>query len=191
MFDISRFAPAAQPPASERRNIEAITREILQLKNDAGNAILGIGQRLLEAKAMLPRGEWLPWLTEQVEFSERQAQRFMKLAQEWANPTALSDLGATDDEPLLLGPYDTYRRTAKYWNKEASDGITVPVGARTWVASRSLNAKLPPLEMWRSTSGEIESPQNVRVQGGNQTANEFGVYLYKWWISNSAFILNK
>ena len=99
--------------------------------------------------------------------------------------------GEVDDEPLLLGPYDTYRRTAKYWNKEASDGITVPVGARTWVASRNLNAKLPPLEMWRSTSGEIEPPQNVRVQGGNQTANEFGVYLYKWWISNSAFILNK
>lgn len=104
MFDISRFAPAAQPPASERRTIGAITREILQLKNDAGNAILGIGQRLIEAKAMLPHGEWLPWLTEQVEFSERQAQRFMKLAQEWANPTALSDLGATKALALLALP---------------------------------------------------------------------------------------
>ena len=104
MFDISRFAPAAQPPASERRTIGAITREILQLKNDAGNAILGIGQRLLEAKAMLPRGEWLPWLTERVEFSERQAQRFMKLAQEWSNPTALSDLGATKALALLALP---------------------------------------------------------------------------------------
>ena len=103
MFDISRFAQAAQAPASER-NIEAITSEILQLKNDAGNAILGIGQRLLEAKAILPHGEWLPWLTEQVEFSERQAQRFMKLAQEWANPTALSDLGATKALALLALP---------------------------------------------------------------------------------------
>ena len=103
MFDISRFAQAAQAPASER-NIEAITSEILQLKNDAGNAILGIGQRLLEAKTILPHGEWLPWLTEQVEFSERQAQRFMKLAQEWANPTALSDLGATKALALLALP---------------------------------------------------------------------------------------
>lgn len=103
MFDISRFAQAAQAPASER-NIEAITSEILRLKQDAGNAILGIGQRLLEAKAMLPHGEWLPWLTEQVEFSERQAQRFMKLAQEWANPTALSDLGATKALALLALP---------------------------------------------------------------------------------------
>ena len=53
---------------------------------------------------MLPRGEWLPWLTERVEFSERQAQRFMKLAQEWANPTALSDLGATKALALLALP---------------------------------------------------------------------------------------
>ena len=103
MFDISRFAQVAQAPASER-NIEAITSEILRLKNDAGNAILGIGQRLLEAKAMLPHGEWLPWLTERVEFSERQAQRFMKLAQEWSNPTALSDLGATKALALLALP---------------------------------------------------------------------------------------
>lgn len=103
MFDISRFAQASQAPASER-NIEAITSEILRLKQDAGNAILGIGQRLIEAKAMLPHGEWLPWLTEQVEFSERQAQRFMRLAQEWANPTALSDLGATKALALLALP---------------------------------------------------------------------------------------
>lgn len=103
MFDISRFAQASQAPASER-NIEAITSEILRLKQDAGNAILGIGQRLIEAKAMLPHGEWLPWLTERVEFSERQAQRFMKLAQEWSNPTALSDLGATKALALLALP---------------------------------------------------------------------------------------
>lgn len=109
MFDISKFAPSAQSPASER-NIETITTEILQLKQDAGNAILGIGQRLLEAKAMLPHGEWLPWLTEQVEFSERQAQRFMKLAQEWANPTALSDLGATKALTLLALPPEERER---------------------------------------------------------------------------------
>ena len=53
---------------------------------------------------MRPRGEWLPWLTERVEFSERQAQRFMKLAQEWSNPTALSDLGATKALALLALP---------------------------------------------------------------------------------------
>lgn len=86
------------------RNIETITGEIIQLKQDAGNSILGIGQRLNEAKAILSDGEWLPWLTEQVDFSPRTAQRFMRLAREWSDATALSHLGATKALTLLALP---------------------------------------------------------------------------------------
>ena len=77
-------------PAETVRDIETITEEILGLKQTAGNAILEIGQRLIEAKHMLSEGEWLPWLEEQVEFSPRTAQRFMKLSREWTDATALS-----------------------------------------------------------------------------------------------------
>ena len=91
MFDISKFAEERRAPSTER-SIETITTEILQLKEDAGNAIIGIGQRLIEAKSMIPHGEWLPWLTEHVEFSERTAQNFMRLAREWSNPHAVADL---------------------------------------------------------------------------------------------------
>ena len=105
MFDISKFAAERQVPSTER-SIETITTEILQMKEDAGNAIIGIGQRLIEAKAMLSHGEWLPWLTEQVELTERAAQRFMRIAREWTNPTALSDLGATKALTLLALPAD-------------------------------------------------------------------------------------
>lgn len=97
-----------------------------------------------------------------------------------------------DDEPLLLGPYDSYRRTAKYFNKEATDGITIPISARTWVASKTLNAKLPPLELWRDTSGTIYIPDDVRVSGANTVINEFGRYHYTWYIKqkNSTLYLN-
>lgn len=90
------------PPAV--RTIEVITGDILRYKNQAGDAILSIGACLNEAKAILTHGEWLPWLTEQVEFSERTAQRFMRLANEWTNPTALSDLGASKALSLLALP---------------------------------------------------------------------------------------
>ena len=104
-FDISKYAATLNQPApAETRDIEAITTEIIQLKQDAGNAILGIGQRLIEAKAILPRGEWLPWLEERVEFSERSAQNFMRLAREWSNPQALADLGASKALTLLALP---------------------------------------------------------------------------------------
>ena len=108
-FDISRFAQTGQAPSTER-SIGDITNEILRLKQDAGNAILGIGQRLIEAKAILPHGEWLPWLTEQVEFSERTAQSFMRLAREWSNPQALADLGATKALALLALPPEERER---------------------------------------------------------------------------------
>ena len=91
-------------PAETVRDIETITAEIIQLKQDAGSAILSIGDRLIEAKAVLSHGEWLPWLTERVEFSERTAQNFMRLAREWSNPQALADLGATKALTLLALP---------------------------------------------------------------------------------------
>lgn len=86
------------------RDIEAITGDILEAKRTGGEAILTIGRCLIEAKDMLSHGDWTAWLEERVEFSERSAQRFMRLAREWSNPTALSDLGATKALTLLALP---------------------------------------------------------------------------------------
>ena len=105
-FDISKYAATLnQPDPAGTRDIETVTAEIIQLQQDAGNAIIGIGKRLIEAKAMIPHGEWLPWLAEEVGYSERVAQSFMRLAREWeSNPKALSDLGATKALKLLVLP---------------------------------------------------------------------------------------
>ena len=94
----------AGPEQPAARDIETITGEILDAKRAGGEAILTIGQRLSEAKAMLDHGEWLPWLTERVEFSERSAQNFMRLAREWSNPQTLADLGASKALTLLALP---------------------------------------------------------------------------------------
>ena len=101
-FDYAAFM--AKPTHPEERTIEAITDELLDAKRKGGEAILTIGRCLMEAKEMLPHGEWLPWLNEQVELSERTAQKFMRLAREWSNPSALADLGATKALMLLALP---------------------------------------------------------------------------------------
>jgi len=101
---IAAMGTAPVQPAMSERTIENITSEILRLKTDAGNAIIGIGQRLIEAKELLPHGEWLPWLNDQVEFSERTAQDFMRLAREWSNPQTLADFGKAKALKLLLLP---------------------------------------------------------------------------------------
>ncbi len=86
------------------RSIEVITAEIWLYKQQAGAAILEIGRRLNEAKAQLSHGEWLPWLEEKVEFSEVTAQRFMRLAREYENPSLVTDLGASKALQLLALP---------------------------------------------------------------------------------------
>lgn len=89
---------------AEVRSIEVITEEILFYKQQAGVAILEIGARLIEAKAQLGHGEWLPWLEEKVEFSPRTAQRFMKLAQGYEKSDTVSHLGTRKALALLALP---------------------------------------------------------------------------------------
>lgn len=94
----------AQPKEAPARDIEVITSEILDAKRRAGENILTIGRGLIEAKAMLSHGEWLPWLTERVEFSEKSAQNFMRIARNYSNPQTLADLGASKALMLLALP---------------------------------------------------------------------------------------
>lgn len=102
--DLGALIAQTMAPPPESRSIETITSEILELKKQTGEALLGIGQRLIEAKETLPHGEWLPWLTKRVEFSERTAQYYMQLAREWTNPQSIADLGATKAFKLLAIP---------------------------------------------------------------------------------------
>lgn len=102
--DLGRLIAQTMAPPAEGRTIEVITGEILDAKRAGGEAILTIGRCLIEAKDMLSHGEWLPWLTEQVEFSPRTAQNFMRLAREWSNTQTLADLGASKALALLALP---------------------------------------------------------------------------------------
>ena len=102
--DLGRLIAQTMAPPTEGRTIEVITGEILDAKRAGGEAILTIGRCLIEAKDMLRHGEWLPWLNEQVELSERTARKFMKLAREWSNPNTLADLGASKALALLALP---------------------------------------------------------------------------------------
>ena len=102
--DLGALIAQTMAPPPRVRSIEVITGEILDAKRTGGEAILTIGRCLIEAKELLPHGEWKAWLEESVEFSERSAQRFMRLAREWSNPTTLSDLGASKALMLLALP---------------------------------------------------------------------------------------
>ena len=84
--------------------VETLTAEIQVYKQQAGACIVEIGRRLIQAKELLPHGQWASWLAEKVEFSEKTAQNFMRVAREYANPQPVADLGLSKALLLLQLP---------------------------------------------------------------------------------------
>ena len=41
------------------------------------------GRLLLEAKKIMTHGSWLPWIEANLEFGERQAQKYLRTARDW------------------------------------------------------------------------------------------------------------
>lgn len=99
------------------RDIQTVTTEIWmirrQVEQTALSGAIEIGRRLTEAKELLPHGEWGKWLQEEVSFSQRTANNFMRLYAEYGdaqvslfggNPQALADLPYTKALQLLAVP---------------------------------------------------------------------------------------
>ena len=83
------------------RPLEVIEGEILFFKAQASASMLEIGRRLIEVKEQLPRGQWQKWLAEKVEFTERTAQRFMRIAEGYKDADTVSVLGTRKALALL------------------------------------------------------------------------------------------
>lgn len=63
-----------------KRALCTIETEIKDLKAKAAQNIIAIGEKLIEARALVPRGKWLEWLVNNVDMSERSARNFMRVA---------------------------------------------------------------------------------------------------------------
>lgn len=86
-------------------DLEKIESEIIALKNQTAENIIQIGYKLIEAKEKLSHGEWSSWLENKVEFSQRTANQFMRIAKEFgSNSEVLTDLGITKVGLLLDVP---------------------------------------------------------------------------------------
>ncbi len=75
--------------AKQQRDIEVVTEEIKDLCREAQRTMLlyavEIGRRLVEAKEILPHGEWGEWLKNEVSFSQSTANKHMQLFEAYGN----------------------------------------------------------------------------------------------------------
>lgn len=67
--------------------------DVQDAANTAAERAISAGHALLEAKELVPHGEWLPWLREHCALNERTAQLYMKVARSGAKSATVAVLG--------------------------------------------------------------------------------------------------
>jgi Protein of unknown function (DUF3102) len=84
---------------------EAHIRAIEHAGKALGHAI-ACGEMLLEAKAKVPHGQWLPWLRKNITCGERSAQGYMRIAKRVPDPirNGVADLSVRDALQYLATP---------------------------------------------------------------------------------------
>lgn len=83
------------------QNVDKLTAEILILKQQTAQNIIEIGKRLTIVKSNLPFGEWGNYLKQKVDFTDRTAQKFIKVAEEFGKTNTYSDLPVSKLYALL------------------------------------------------------------------------------------------
>lgn len=91
---------------TETRSPQLIASEIEIIKHQTRTILLHssveIGRRLIEAKEMLPHGEWGNWLKESVDYSQSTANNLMQIHREYgSNPQTFGNLSYTQAIALI------------------------------------------------------------------------------------------
>jgi len=141
------------------RSLSTIAVEILAHKEEIDHSFLAIGGLLIEAKKELKKkraGSWINWLHDNVDFSERTAQRLMRLADEFTNATPVSELGCTKAYILLSLPPE--EREDFIADSHEVDGEVKSVADMSKreleeiIREKKQKSKTPPLETFKEMS---------------------------------------
>lgn len=138
-----------------QRPLEVIETEINFYKNQTATGIIEIGKRLIEAKSQLPHGEWGTWLEERVEFSNASANRFMQVAREFPNSSALGNLPKTKVFALLDLPPE---QRAEFIEATPIDEMTTRQLQEAIKAKKQADLKIEELE-----EKLLQEPKEIEV----------------------------
>lgn len=103
-----------------------LAARIRNAHRDVGNSLtysveraFDAGNLLIEAKSQLKHGEWLPWLRDHVEISERTARRYMRVASHREQIGHVADLTLNGALALLTTPSTAEKIVATAETSEA------------------------------------------------------------------------
>lgn len=144
-----------------QRPLEVIETEINFYKEQTATGIIEIGKRLIEAKKQVSYGGWGIWLKEKVEFSQRTANQFMKVASEFPDSKALANLGQTKVFALLDVPQEERQ---DFIDSNPVDEMTTRELQKAIREKNQADAKIKELEtQLQQKPKEVEVVQEVKV----------------------------
>jgi len=109
MMDKRKEKEKEKEKEMSKEELRESKQKILKLKENTNKNFIEIGEELFKVKKSLPHGDWIPWIEEELEFSDRTARRFIhiyqhpeKLANVWGHKTDAS----VQFEPIPAGTFD-------------------------------------------------------------------------------------
>ena len=123
------------------------------------------GRLLLEAKARIPHGEWLPWVRRHCAFSERTAQAYMRVAR--------GQLDATDPQRVARLSFRSALASLAAPREPAVSGEAS--GSGTTVGGAPA-ARLPGARSWRAARRAVPvgAPQPAKRAGSPHAGEAYG-----------------
>jgi hypothetical protein len=128
--------PKADPLDELAEKIKAEHQAIVAAMQGKGLLLraIKIGQDLIDAKAKLDHGQWLPWLKDKCDLKERSAQRYMRLAEgrkkieaeAKAKSVTLSDFTLNAAAKVVKPPLEQQQQSSNEQQEQStktSDGI--------------------------------------------------------------------
>lgn len=135
--------------AAEINSIKEQTRKLLIVNS------IEIGRRLLEAKSLLPHGEWGKWLEESVDYSQRTANNLMKVFQQYG-----------DDQLALFGTSLKSQSLANLSYTQAVALLSVPEDEREMFVHENNVEKMSTRELKKA----IKEKEELQAQLDNISA---------------------
>lgn len=155
---------------NEVQNIDSLTAEILILKQQTAQNIIEIGKRLIAVKESLPHGEFGKYLKEKVDFADRTARQFMKVAQEFGDSQSGMRLPISKVYALLDLPSEEREEFIK---NNPVDEMTTRELQQTIKEKKDLEKKLKTAEREAVKAGKLKKElENIKAKNKEALTNK-------------------
>ena len=165
--DTREIAPV-EKSAAEEPTIEQLTVEVKFYLGQIGQNILEVGKRLIQAKALLPHGDFLNWLKNNFNLSQRTAYNFMECAKRFGNSKlqSIATFGSTQMIAMLALP-----------EEETETFIETKAAAGTPVEDMTVKKLRAEIQEWKAKAAEnAVALDNAKAEANAQISRYQSVF---------------